>query len=1183
VKSRVVLRAIGVSLALGVLANCGGGGGGGGGAPVIVDPPPSTDTTAPTLTLSGAATLQVEQGAVFTDPGATATDNVDQTVNVVVTGSVDTAVSGSYTLTYTATDSSGNSASLERQVTVADTTAPVITLVGSTSIELASDTTYIEQGANALDSVDGQISVSISGTVGSAPGVYTLSYTATDAAGNAAETQRQVTVLAPPVDSGDDLLVLTSGTVDSIWTRGINAFDEANNYADCSNDGGAGCPSIAWQWTTDAVRGQVLEVTHGSSGLLAGLFFASQEGVDLSAFSQGAIEFDIKVVSGDAKITMKLDCFYPCTSGEQAIGERGVGDWERVVIPLSQLIAGGLDVTSVNTGLVIWATDHTDTVFQLDDIRFTGYDPNAGPPSPPPVAYNVTAMGKGSYSDTINPESYRCVFDYGNWIYNAGVVEPGIGYCNTQTGRPEGTATPKNPQLAGPALEMHTMTHRWWGSLSFIGEMRIDDPAGAGYLTPDPLTARISERGVRVLSIPAGLGANDGGFGYAIPTPFSEVFDGVAIANSQHANMEAKLLDYSDGTVTAGWYDGQTLVMEATFVHGSPYLFFSVYSGTPILKTLRSNGGERGIWHEGGSSLGVWTSVAGQHNDFLLVGDAGTSYSNVDTDTVSIQTPTGAFTLAWVPSSTTQSREALRPTLELYARQPVQHVSIDYQVDRTTNNVNVRHRYLDAAGNPVQTLAGLQPMAWKRSSTSEFVASTRSARGLIKFAAVSTFDYELPSIGVLPTLPTLSGALDEAQLASLVDEFVAGGPNSWNTANDTYWNGKAVGRVAEVLAIADQLDMSAAANTLRDWLKGELADWMTAERNGTLDTENYFVYDSQWDTLLGMEESFASHQQLNDHHFHYGYFIRAAAEVCREDSAFCSAEQYGPMFELLIRDYAGGRDDPLFPYLRNFDPAFGFSWASGNVNFVRGNNNESTSEAANAYGAMILYGLVTGNDAITERGMYLHASTAAAYWEYWNDIDGYRALSSETRNFPSGYPRITTSIIWGDGSAFATWFSGAYAHILGIQALPSNPLMMHVGLYDDYLADYVTLGLTESSNGKPSGLPQDQWTDLWWNMLALTDPDAAIADYEATVSYSPEAGEAPAHTFHWIYTMRALGSLQTGTGDLTADYPAAMAFQTAQGLTSYVVYNFGNSPRTVTFSNGVTVEAQANAFAVVQQ
>ena len=98
----------------------------------------------------------------------------------------------------------------------------------------------------------------------------------------------------------------------------------------------------------------------------------------------------------------------------------------------------------------------------------------------------------------------------------------------------------------------------------------------------------------------------------------------------------------------------------------------------------------------------------------------------------------------------------------------------------------------------------------------------------------------------------------------------------------------------------------------------------------------------------------------------------------------------------------------------------------------------------------------------------------------------------------------------------------------------------------------------------------------------MTDADAAIADYEATASYEPEAGEAPAHPSHGIYTMRALGELQTGTGALTADYPAAMAFETDAGVTSYVVYNYSDDAITVTFSDGTEVEAAANAFAIEQ-
>ena len=72
------------------------------------------------MTLTGDAALQIVVSDAFTDPGATATDDTDGdiTASIVVTGTVDTATAGLYTLTYTATDVAGNSAHVSRVVTV---------------------------------------------------------------------------------------------------------------------------------------------------------------------------------------------------------------------------------------------------------------------------------------------------------------------------------------------------------------------------------------------------------------------------------------------------------------------------------------------------------------------------------------------------------------------------------------------------------------------------------------------------------------------------------------------------------------------------------------------------------------------------------------------------------------------------------------------------------------------------------------------------------------------------------------------------------------------------------------------------------------------------------------------------------------------------------------------------------
>jgi hypothetical protein len=82
--------------------------------------PVSSDVTPPVVTLTGDAAMQINVGETFTDPGATALDDVDGdlTSHINVSGAVDTATAGLYTLTYSATDASGNIGTVSRVVTV---------------------------------------------------------------------------------------------------------------------------------------------------------------------------------------------------------------------------------------------------------------------------------------------------------------------------------------------------------------------------------------------------------------------------------------------------------------------------------------------------------------------------------------------------------------------------------------------------------------------------------------------------------------------------------------------------------------------------------------------------------------------------------------------------------------------------------------------------------------------------------------------------------------------------------------------------------------------------------------------------------------------------------------------------------------------------------------------------------
>ncbi len=173
---------------------------------------------------------------------------------------------------------------------------------------------------------------------------------------------------------GGQQAVFDNGSVDSLWNAGIQAFDEQISYNSCGGNG-EDCPSIAWDFVNDSERGSVLEVTNAGPGL-AGLFFSADPYTDMSAFSGGTISFDIKVMDEGTNTSgfyMKVDCVYPCTSNDQAIGVVGLSGWETVTVDVDQLVGAGLDLSTVNTGLVLFPAggQQTGVVYRLDNVYWS--------------------------------------------------------------------------------------------------------------------------------------------------------------------------------------------------------------------------------------------------------------------------------------------------------------------------------------------------------------------------------------------------------------------------------------------------------------------------------------------------------------------------------------------------------------------------------------------------------------------------------------------------------------------------------------------------------------------------------------------------------------------------------------------------------------------------------------------
>jgi len=177
----------------------------------------------------------------------------------------------------------------------------------------------------------------------------------------------------------------------------------------------------------------------------------------------------------------------------------------------------------------------------------------------------------------------------------------------------------------------------------------------------------------------------------------------------------------------------------------------------------------------------------------------------------------------------------------------------------------------------------------------------------------------------------------------------------------------------------------------------------------------------------------------NDHHFHYGYWVYGAAVAARYNSSW--EQKWREQLLTLIRDYGNpSAEDPFFPVVRHMDWFLGFSWAGGIVPPVAdGRNQESTSEAINAYYALYTFGhSVQGAPfakGLKDLGRLLVAMESHGADTYWH-------VRPKSDIYPD-FPHSCVGITWTHRVLFQTWFGPLPYMVCGIQQLPYTPVSEH--------------------------------------------------------------------------------------------------------------------------------------------
>ncbi len=690
-----------------------------------------------------------------------------------------------------------------------------------------------------------------------------------------------------------------------------------------------------------------------------------------------------------------------------------------------------------------------------------------------------------------------------------------------QAGRnsfPSGT-----PFTTGIAATKPVPTNDWWSAQ--IKNSHADN------LFNYPYTLKTTPKGLVVSYIPWGVIDN------ILP-----VIVGVTGLNS----TDCKVSDFSDWTVQMEWANNNHQ-FRATSGIGMPFLYFEkkstdvaqieVNEGTVtvlnemlIIENAR-NGADFSVYAPTGS---VWTKSGNVYSSTLN----GKNY----------------WSMAFIPlNSGNITTTATQYKKYAYVFPTNTEVTWNYNESTSklkttfTTSVSVKE------GTDTLMLQGLLPHQWSKLAAGSAVpnqSSYSSIRGELKSLAGNEFSTEYDFYGILPTLPYLnqySNGFKPGELSKKIQVLSNDKLNPWT---DSYNEGQMMNRLIQTARIADLSGDTKAVKSIVKTIKERLEDWLKAEAG---EVAFLFYRNNTWSTLIGYPAGHGQDNNINDHHFHWGYFIHAASFMEQYEPGW--AAKWGKMVNLLILDAANHkRFDPNYPFLRNFSPFAGHCWANGFASFPQGNDQESTSESMQFNSSLIHWGSITGNDTIRDLGIYLYATEQYAVEEYWFDM--------RKRVFKANHPYSLVSRVWGNSYDNGTFWTSDIAASYGIEMYPIHGGSLYLG-QDTVYADKLWKEMEQNTGILSNQKNPNLWHDVYWKYLSLTNPAKAIQLYDSYPNRELKFGISDAQTYHWLHAMNSLGRV----AKIGSDHEMSAVFINGNEKT-YVAHNYSSSTLTVNFTDG---------------
>ncbi|XP_076896621.1 glucan endo-1,3-beta-D-glucosidase-like [Bidens hawaiensis] len=325
----------------------------------------------------------------------------------------------------------------------------------------------------------------------------------------------------------------------------------------------------------------------------------------------------------------------------------------------------------------------------------------------------------------------------------------------------------------------------------------------------------------------------------------------------------------------------------------------------------------------------------------------------------------------------------------------------------------------------------------------------------------------------------------------------------------SYFFGKLVGRAARFALIAEEVGCLDVIPKVRKYLKETIEPWLDGTFAG-----NGFLYEKTWGGLVtkqGVTDSGADFGfgMYNDHHFHIGYFLYGIAVLAKIDPVW--GRKYRSKAYALMADFMtlGKGSNSMYTRLRCFDLWKLHSWASGLTEFADGRNQESTSEAVNAYYSAALMGLAYGDTHLVATGSLLTSLEIHAAKTWWHVKEGdsiYNAdFTSENR---------VVGVLWNNKRDSGLWFAPAEWREcrLGIQVLPLLPITE--ALFSDIeftkqLVEWALPALGREGVG-------EGWKGFVYALEGVYEKDVAVEKIRGLSGY--DDGNSLSNLLWWVFS-----------------------------------------------------------------